>query len=498
MRRRWAMLVLAILVAALVHVPLSTRAPLRSASASASSSASASASSSAPSAPRSAAAAAAAAAPASPRRRARLAAEAARCDPMSKLTPEDLPPPNVKAYYESARGRADLASAAALVGRAGVSAASNGSASDLASDSAAGAAAGNGGGRGRGRGGSAELPRSVYVTVLSLSHVDDFLRNFPGQERFLLAPANAHFMLAIPAPDARAVLASVEPALGWERVMGFTAPQLEYACEAAADRAPELDDLQGWWRSPLGTTVLVVARHFREPAVLAALPERERRAGCGPVSCCMDEQLEPFRRANATLSESEFAGRKQFAVLTMAFVHHLVADMAVMDLYDYLFKLDADLVFASAPPDDPGRLMRERGCVFMHSQAIGADNWRNCVRATRAGMDRFAAAHGLTVQARIAEWCREGNAYMYGNFVGGWRPFLRARGQVALLRYLYDSVPDMLALADQGATRASLCFWYDVGSLGHRWGPTGPLLCDLTAWRIQYKSFSHLGQPTEM
>ena len=61
-----------------------------------------------------------------------------------------------------------------------------------------------------------------------------------------------------------------------------------------------------------------------------------------------------------------------------------------------------------------------------------------------------------------------------------------------------DSVPDMLALADQGATRASLCFWYDVGSLGRRWGPTGPLLCDLTSWRITYKAFHHMGQPVEM
>jgi len=112
-------------------------------------------------------------------------------------------------------------------------------------------------------------------------------------------------------------------------------------------------------------------------------------------------------------------------------------------------------------------------------------------------MDVFAAAHGLTVQARIAEWCRDGNAYMYGNFVGGWRPFLRAPAQVALLRYIYETAPDFLAISDQGATRASLCFWYDVGSLGRRWGPTGPLLCDFTSWRHDYKAFSHVGQPVE-
>ena len=55
--------------------------------------------------------------------------------------------------------------------------------------------------------------------------------------------------------------------------------------------------------------------------------------------------------------------------------------------------------------------MRRQGCVFMHTQAIGSDNWKNCQRETRAAMDRFAAAHGLAVAARIAEWCREGNAY---------------------------------------------------------------------------------------
>jgi len=485
--RRWALLATALLAAALAQLPRATLAPLRAPASLLSASASAASYSPLPPSPPSPP-------PLTPRRRARLAAAETRCNPLSPLAPEDLPPPDVHAYYASARGRADLAAARALVGRAGAGPRNiTSSARGGASGSAAGAAAASGGTDEP----PDELPRSIYVTVLSLSHLPDFLANFPGQERHLLAPANAHFMLAVPAADARAVVAAVAAALGWARVMGFTAPQLEYACEARGDRAPELDGLQGWWRTPRGTTALVVARHFREPAVLRSLSAGALRAGCGPVSCCMDEQLEPFRRANATLSEEEFAGRRNFSVLTMAFVHHLVADMAVMDLYDYLFKLDADLVFAHAPPDDAARLMRERGCVFMHSMAIGADNWRNCAVATRAGMDAFAAAHGLAVQARIAEWCRDGNAYMYGNFVGGWRPFLRARGQVALLRFLYDSVPDMLALADQGATRASLCFWYDVGSLGRRWGPTGPLLCDLSSWRVALRSFSHLGEPVE-
>jgi len=142
--------------------------------------------------------------------------------------------------------------------------------------------------------------------------------------------------------------------------------------------------------------------------------------------------------------------------------------------------------------------MRARGCVYAHTASVGSSNWRNCARGTLAGLDAFAAAHGLRVASRGAGWCRDAEAYMYGNFVGGWVPFPRARAQVALVRFLFENVTDFVALADQGAARASLCMRYDVPSLGSlRWGPTGRHLCDFSDWRHRLKAFAHPGQPAE-
>ena len=85
---------------------------------------------------------------------------------------------------------------------------------------------------------------------------------------------------------------------------------------------------------------------------------------------------------------------------------------------------------------------------------------------------------------------------MYGNFVGGWVPFLRARAQVALMRFLFEN-SDGLRRA-RGPGRASLCMWDDVPSLGSlRWGPTGRHLCDFSDWRHRLKAFAHPGQLAE-
>jgi hypothetical protein len=130
--------------------------------------------------------------------------------------------------------------------------------------------------------------------------VAGFLANFLGQERHLLAPANAHFMLAVPAPDTCAVLVAVSAMLGWARAMAVTAPQLEHTCEVHGDHAPELNILRGLWRLLGGRTVRVIARRFREPAVLTAMPALEARRGCRPVLCCIPKQIEPFCRANAS------------------------------------------------------------------------------------------------------------------------------------------------------------------------------------------------------
>ena len=63
----------------------------------------------------------------------------------------------------------------------------------------------------------------------------------------------------------------------------------------------------------------------------------------------MDEAVAAARRDARALSEPKLEERRAFNVLTMAFVHHLVSDSALADLYDYAFKLDADVAFLARP-----------------------------------------------------------------------------------------------------------------------------------------------------
>jgi hypothetical protein len=66
----------------------------------------------------------------------------------------------------------------------------------------------------------------------------------------------------------------------------------------------------------------------------------------------------------------------------------------------------------------------------------------------------------------------------YGNFVGFWRPFVRAPAHRAFSRWLFENDRLYYNYNDQGSTRAYLCLWYDVEYLNSL-----PLVCDLLSWR---------------
>ena len=60
------------------------------------------------------------------------------------------------------------------------------------------------------------------------------------------------------------------------------------------------------------------------------------------------------------------------------------------------------------------------------------------------------------------------NLYIYGNFVGFWRPFVRAPAQRAFSRWLFENDRLYYNYNDQGSSRAYLCMWYDVAYLNSR------------------------------
>ena len=381
--------------------------------------------------------AAAAARPASP--------SAAPCDPLQPLRPADLPP-TPQAYAGNATGR------------------------------------------------------SLYITVLTADHADVLLENWPSQEEFLLAPWDSHFMLAVPERDGDAMVALVTARLGWRKVMDFTAPQATYPCEGAVDMAAHAG--AGWYRSPRGVTILLVVRRFRRPAFIDNATFHDLAKPCGLLKCCQKDGSDAHR----VLEQWEVDQSTEFSTINLAFVHHLLVDMDVVDNYDYIFKVDADIRFHFQPPGSPGDIMRDTGCVIMQSEILEVGSHLHCIQPLLGTIQRFADHHGIEVKSKkhgawgegggpqraraaralahthalpktrthTAGWCEQMNLYIYGNFVGFWRPFVRAPAQRAFSRWLFENDRLYYNYNDQGSSRAYLCMWYDVAYLNSRaWGGEG-------------------------
>ena len=348
--------------------------------------------------------------------------------------------------------------------------------------------------------------RAIYLTVMTANHISVLLENWPSQEEFLYQPFDrcgeewdpcsqwpmltclslpphvltplSHFLLAVPDRDADAVIDAVTEHLGWEKTMDFTTPQKTYPCEGVVDMVEH--PLAGWYRSPRLVTILLVVRNFRLPEHIRTASQVDLAKPCGLLHCC-----EPDGRGR-TFSEIEVEQSKEFSLVNLAFIHHLIIDLPLMDAYDYIFKMDADIRWIFTPRESPESVMRDKHCVIMQSEIMEVGSHLHCVKracigrgwqrggcvpfhslpfppsAMVATMEKFAAHHNLTLKSRHHSWCNQQNLYMYGNFVGFWRPFMRAPAQQAFSRWLYENDPKLFNYNDQGATRAYLCMWYDV------------------------------------
>lgn len=246
--------------------------------------------------------------------------------------------------------------------------------------------------------------KSLFITVVTADHASVLVENFPSQELHLLQPTDSHFMLAVPVEDADAVVGAVVRELGWEKTMDFTRPQKTYPCEGAVDMVDHAD--AGWYRTPAQVTVLLVVRRFRLPAFVERASFEDLAKPCGILKCCAGDGSGP------TLSNEEVEMSRQFSLLNIAFVHHLLLDEPLVDSYDYVFKLDADISFLRDVPSDPGALMRRQGCVIMQSEIMEVGSHLHCVKPLVKTMQKFADLHKIKVRSAHHGWCEQMNLYM--------------------------------------------------------------------------------------
>jgi len=200
-------------------------------------------------------------------------------------------------------------------------------------------------------------------------------------------------MLAVPERDGAAVAEVVTGKLGWKKVMDFTLPQRTYPCEGHAD---EVDSpFSGWYLSQRNVTVLFVVRKFRVPSFIANATFEDLAKPCGLLKCCVKNP-----KQNRVLEEWEVKQSIEFSTVNIAFVHHLVVDMDIIDNYDYLFKLDADIKFLREPPNNPGKIMEQAGSVIMQSEILEVGSHLHCIQPLLSTMGKFASHHGLPVQSK--------------------------------------------------------------------------------------------------
>ena len=236
--------------------------------------------------------------------------------------------------------------------------------------------------------------RALYITVLTADHANVLLENWPSQEEFLLAPWDSHFMLAVPERDGDVLVGIVTARLGWRKVMDFTPPQATYPCEGAVDMAAHAG--AGWYRSPRGVTILLVVRRFRRPAFIDNATFHDLAKPCGLLKCCQKDGSDAHR----VLEQWEVDQSTEFSTINLAFVHHLLVDMDVVDNYDYIFKVDADIRFNFQPPGSPGDIMRDTGCVIMQSEILEVGSHLHCIQPLLKTIQRFADHHGIEVKSK--------------------------------------------------------------------------------------------------
>lgn len=331
--------------------------------------------------------------------------------------------------------------------------------------------------------------RAVYISVLTADHTDQLIVNWARSAELWFSQHDTHFMLVMRPDDARVSLPKITKQLGWTKLLNFTKAQKQFACEGAVDMpTPEEDGgWSGWYSSPLRVTVLIYVRHFRLPSYFANATDSDLRRPCGFNQCCTRDQSGNIVNGR-DIPSNTLQMDVLYNLITIAHWHHVIVDMDILDLYDYVFKYDADNEIITSPGASPQKWMKKHGCVLFNIGVKETGHHQHCHNHLASEMAVWGARNNLTVQSAQSGWCAQQNEHFMGLLLGVWRPFIRSKANRQLSRYLYDHDTKFFRLHDQGAIMAYLCAWYNVRYLNSR-----PLICDYRDWRNFH--ITHPGRP---
>jgi hypothetical protein len=165
-----------------------------------------------------------------------------------------------------------------------------------------------------------------------------------------------------------------------------------------------------------------------------------------------------------------------------AFAHHVLTDPLLAE-YDFTIKVDTDIRFFRAPPENIVVLMQEHGCAIAHTSVLsGNGDGADCQKGAFAALLRFSELAASPIASRARPWCNRplGLDYFYGNLMGGASSFLRSEANTLLNVWLYECDEGYFRnrWGDQASPALYICQWLDAPALADAEG-----LCDLSHWR---------------
>lgn len=300
--------------------------------------------------------------------------------------------------------------------------------------------------------------------------VEEFVTTFPPLDEFFLAPAQVDYVLLYSADTGLdcMVIAAAER-LKWRRTSLSGG-------EAEATRGSDWcrfgfsfgSSASGDYLSPRGTRVKVRARYFALPRYLQRDPS-------------LLENIN-WRKCASSGPEVERQWPLGYVLYSGAvFAHHLLID-PLLAQYDFTFKVDTDIRFFRAPPEDFILQMRRRGCAIAHTQIYPGSYSSGCQHGAFEALQRFATLADSPSASAAHSWCSapSGIDYFFGNLMGGASAFLRSEANTLLNVWLYECHDGYFHYrwGDQASPALYMCHWIDAPYLN-----ASNAVCDFSHWR---------------
>lgn len=172
-----------------------------------------------------------------------------------------------------------------------------------------------------------------------------------------------------------------------------------------------------------------------------------------------------------------------------AFSYFLIK-LPILRVYDYVLKMDPDIVFHVDVPFDVGASMEQQRCMLAHSSILRAGK---CEVASKTALNLFARSKNITIGSGAARWCSARNdtrinAVFFSNFMALATSLLHDKHVSDLATFLYedwDSGYYLHRWTDQAPFTMFLCLKANITDLTRT-----NLVCDFSSLRNNV--FTHL------